>query len=37
MEKLVYTLDADASLPGVDLRAALIEKAAPSLRAAGAS
>ncbi len=37
MEKLVYTLDADASRPGADLRAALIEKAAPTLRAAGAT
>ena len=37
MEKLVYLIDADAALPGADLRGALIEKAAPALRAAGAS
>ena len=37
MEKLVYLIDADASLPGADLRGALIEKAAPGLRAAGAT
>ena len=37
MEKLVYLIDAEASLPGGDLRDGLIEKAAPALRAAGAS
>ena len=37
MEKLVYVISQEASVPGEDLRAALIEKAAPALRAAGAS
>jgi hypothetical protein len=37
MEKLVYVISQEASLPGADLRAALVEKAAPALRAAGAS
>ncbi|MCZ6463663.1 MAG: EthD domain-containing protein [Proteobacteria bacterium] len=37
MEKLVYLLSREASAPGADLRAALIEKAAPALRRAGAS
>ncbi len=37
MEKLVYLIDAEASLPGGDLRDGLIEKAARALRAAGAT
>jgi hypothetical protein len=37
MEKLIYLIDAEASLPGADLRGGLIEKAAPALRAAGAT
>ncbi len=37
MEKLVYVISQEASVPGEDLRAALIEKAAPALRAGGAS
>jgi len=37
MEKLVYLIDAEVSLPGGDLRDGLIEKAAPALRAAGAT
>lgn len=36
MEKLVYLLFADADAPGAELRAALVEGAAPALRAAGA-
>lgn len=37
MEKLVYLLTNDGEAPGADLRTALVEKAAPALRAAGAS
>ena len=37
MEKLVYLIDRDAGVPGADLRAALVEKCAPLLRAAGAT
>jgi hypothetical protein len=37
MEKLVYVISQEATVSGEDLRAALIEKAAPALRAAGAS
>ena len=36
MEKLVYVIEAEAARPGADLRAGLVEKAAPALRAAGA-
>lgn len=36
MEKLVYVVYQDASVPGSDLRSGLVEKAAPALRAAGA-
>jgi hypothetical protein len=35
MEKLVYLIFQEADLPGSELRAALLEKAAPALRAAG--
>ena len=37
MEKLVYLIFQEADRPGQELRAGLIEKAAPALRAAGAS
>jgi hypothetical protein len=37
VEKLVYLIYGDADLPGATLRSGLIEKAAPALRAAGAS
>ena len=37
MEKLVYLIYGDADLPGATLRTALIEKAVPTLRSAGAS
>jgi hypothetical protein len=37
MEKLVYLLCREPDVPGADLRGALIEKAAPVLRSAGAS
>jgi len=37
MEKLVYVISRDTDAAGGDLRNALIEKAAPALRAAGAS
>jgi hypothetical protein len=37
MEKLVYLLSQEADLAGAELRAGLIEKAVPALRAAGAS
>lgn len=37
MEKLVYLLTRDGEAPGADLRAALVEKAVPALRAAGSS
>lgn len=36
MEKLVYLLALPASVPGPDLRASIVEKAAPALRGAGA-
>lgn len=36
MEKLAYLIFQEADLPGSELRAALLEKAAPALRAAGA-
>jgi hypothetical protein len=36
MEKLVYLIHQSADVPGPDLRASLIEKAAPALREAGA-
>jgi len=36
MEKLVYLIFQEADLPGSELRAALLEKAAPALRAGGA-
>lgn len=36
MEKLVYLVHANADTPGADIRQALVEKAAPALRAAGA-
>ena len=36
MEKLVYLVFQEADLPGAELRSALLEKAAPALRAAGA-
>ncbi|MBW2232940.1 MAG: EthD domain-containing protein [Deltaproteobacteria bacterium] len=37
MEKLVYLIHQDAAAPGSDLRRALIDKATPTLREAGAS
>ena len=37
MEKLVYLIFREADLPGGELRSGLILKAAPALRAAGAS
>jgi len=37
VEKLVYLITREAELPGADLREALIEKAVPALREAGAS
>lgn len=37
VEKLVYLLTKEGPAPGADLRAALVEKALPALRAAGAS
>lgn len=37
MEKLVYLLTKSGDAPGADLRAALVEKAVPALRAGGAS
>jgi hypothetical protein len=37
MEKLVYLVHQSADQPGADLRGALIEKATPALRAAGAT
>ena len=37
MEKLVYLLTREGEAPGADLRADLVEKAVPALRAAGAS
>jgi hypothetical protein len=36
MEKLVYLLNREKAVPGADLRMALVEKAAPALRQAGA-
>ncbi len=37
MEKLVYLISRKSDVPGADLRGALIEKAVPALREAGAS
>ena len=37
MEKLVYLITRETDVPGADLRGALIEKAVPALREAGAS
>lgn len=37
MEKLAYLIHRDLDVPGPDLRTALVEKAAPALRDAGAS
>jgi hypothetical protein len=37
MEKLAYLIHRELDVPGPDLRAALVEKAAPALRDAGAS
>ncbi len=37
MEKLVYLLTREIEVPGADLRTALVEKAAPALRQAGAT
>ena len=37
MEKLVYLLFQEADAPGAELRAALVDKAAPALRSAGAT
>ena len=37
MEKLVYLITRETDVPGAHLRGALIEKAVPALREAGAS